>query len=172
MSETNPLPETQASPSASPLAKVAQAASFAANPVPLPGRAPLPLPLVFLVCFLGVDALERVVRLSIWALNRPDIPTLAPSPYHPNLPAEILWIFVHLLLAALILFRTFWGRAWTQTIFGIHLLYLAQRLVMSNPEIWVYLEWQGRARLFASVLFDAAVVCYLFSFQAREHLRR
>ena len=131
-----------------------------------------PLILAVLVCFLFTDGVERIVELIVWANSKGFKPALAPSPYYPNVPASILWILVHFLLAALLLLRTWWGRIWTQAIFVIHILFVGHTLVLKHPELWLYLGWPMRVRLLLTLVLDIVVVCYLFSNQARNYLAR
>ena len=132
----------------------------------------LPFVLKLLVCFLVLDGLERVVELVMWAQALPDVPELAPSPYYPNIPATLLWVVVHMLLAILLLLRTWWGRVWTQAIFIIHILFIGHGIVVRHPEIWVYMSPFARSRLLFTVLLDLTAVFYLFSDQARRTLSR
>lgn len=137
-----------------------------------PAAPQTPLFLKVLICFLLIDGGERIVQLVLWAKSLPEVPSLAPSPYYPNLPAEILWILVHMLLAILLFLRTWWGRIWTQAIFIIHIFFVAHAMAIRHPEIWIYMDWSGRVRLLVTLVLDIVVVTYLWSRQARTHLSR
>lgn len=132
----------------------------------------LPFLLKVLVCFLLLDGVERIVELLRWVQNQPDVPVLAPSPYYPNIPATLLWVVVHMLLAALLLLRTWWGRVWTQAIFLIHIVFVGHGVVLRHPEVWVYMSQEGRVRVLLTIILDIVVVAYLASPQARRALAR
>ena len=137
----------------------------------------LPFPLKVLICFLAFDAFERTGGLLMWALQRAQGPELTTSEFDPNGPIGLtslgLWIMVDLLLIVLLLLRTWWGRVWTFMIFGIHLSYLAWVLVVSKPQLWLYLDGTGRARLATTLAIDLLALVYLAtSDSARRILRR
>lgn len=137
----------------------------------------LPFALKVLVCFLAFDALERTGGLVLWALQRAQGPELTTSEFDPNGPIGLtslgLWIMVDLLLIVLVLLRTWWGRVWTSMIFGIHLGYLVWVLVVSKPQLWLYLDDVGRGRMAATLAIDLLALVYLVtSDSARRTLRR
>jgi hypothetical protein len=137
---------------------------------------PLPLVLKILVCFLTFDAIERMVGLGQWVIERASVEGLTISEFDPSGPVGVaslgLWILVDLLLVVLILLRTWWGRMWTQTIFTIHLLHIGTTIVISKPELWLYLDAVGRLRLTLTLVVDLFFVVYLTSEAAKRVLRR
>ncbi len=123
----------------------------------------LPSPFLFklLVCFMAVAGLEGVVELVAWATTRPAVTSISYDPFAPNIPFTVLWVAVHFLLAGLLLLRSSWGRMWTQAIFVIHILYVAQEIAVRNPDLWVYLTGPGRMRLLATLAVDVVAIAWL-----------
>ena len=133
----------------------------------------LPFGVKVVAAFLAIDGLERGVELVVWALqDRSSVLTSSPYAGFFPLMANGLWVFLHLLLAALVLLGTWWGRMWTQAILTIHLVFVVNELVSANPELWLYMGSGGRLRLLATLLIDMTIVLYLATPTARRALRR
>ncbi|MGE0709654.1 MAG: hypothetical protein AB7N76_24070 [Planctomycetota bacterium] len=147
-----------------------EASPFASQPLPLPFF------LRVLICFLAFDAGQRLFVLIRWVIERTNPEELTASEFDPQnaigVTSLVLWILVDLLLVLLLGLRTWWGRLWTQTIFTVHFLHVGYTLVVAKPELWLYLDRPGRARLVLTLMVDLAFVGYLLSDRARRILRR
>lgn len=131
---------------------------------------PLPPGARLIVCFLGLDALERAVELGLWLRGLHAGLSAPRSSTPPNLPVLGLWIAVDLLLILLLTMRTRAGRLFTTVIFLLHAFYLAHVLVHTDPTLWLYMSGWGRARLAITLAIDAAAVMYLLGPQAADAL--
>lgn len=121
-----------------------------------------PIGVKFLICFLLVDAVRRIIDLITGGNDAPGSPLML---------IFILWVCINLLLALLLALRTRAGRYWTQAILAIHVFYLGHELSVRAPYLWLSMGVLGRARILATVFLDGAFVAYLTSARARAWLQ-
>jgi hypothetical protein len=121
-----------------------------------------PLGVKFLICFLLIDAVQRLADL---------FPGGPETPGSPTIVIFILWIAINLLLALLLGLRTRAGRYWTQAILAIHVFYIGHELSVRAPYLWMSMGVLARARILGTVFVDGAFVAYLTSERARTYLQ-
>ncbi|MEZ0230760.1 MAG: hypothetical protein ACAI25_19220 [Planctomycetota bacterium] len=121
-----------------------------------------PIGVKFLICFLLVDAVRRVMDLLTGGTDGPGSPIVL---------IFILWIAINLLLALLLGLRTRAGRYWTQAILAIHVFYIGHELSVRAPHLWLSMGVVARARILATVFLDGIFVAYLSGQQAKFYLQ-
>lgn len=151
---------------------------YSPSSVPLaPRNPPLPFLIKLVVCFLGADALERTFFLVKWSLELDEQSSILSGSEFDlggklGLLAIGISIMLEVILILLVLLRTWWGRLWTQALFLIHLVYVAHLVLVSKPELWIFLDAPGRVRLGATLVLDTLALAYLWSPGARRALSR
>ena len=154
-----------------PASYTAESDAFQAGP-----SLALPFAIKLILCFLLLDAAERVYELIVILTSSSTESLGGPTPYAPSLATlfpHMVWIAINPVLAVLLYLRTSFGRIVTQVMFTLHLLaIIAPDVTITRPEIWLYVDDGARVRLLVTVIVDVAVIAYLFSAQARKALDR
>lgn len=148
-------------------------ADFSFHDEPEESRSPLAL--VALCSFFAADSLERWGEVGWHVLearsqNQPWAESL--SPWHPWLPAAVLWAAVSGSVAALLWARTSWSRWIGMMLLFAHLAYMVHVLAINQPTLWLYMSEWGRVRVLASALLDVGALVWLGSREARTYLDR
>ncbi|MCA8923601.1 MAG: hypothetical protein KDD82_17420 [Planctomycetes bacterium] len=129
-----------------------------------------PLGVLVLLVFLTTDGLERAIEVALnLTLSEEE---LAQKLRVFDTPALVscFWIGADWLLALLLGLRSWAGRLWTQSLFGIHLFYLYHMVALRAPEGWLYLDPASRTQIALTVVLDVGAIAYLSSTRAKDYL--
>jgi hypothetical protein len=116
------------------------------RPSPL---APLAVPfaLKIVICFLILDVAERLIQMGLLFFQN-EIPWTLIFVF-------CLWIFIDVLLIALVVFRTTAGRIWVLIVFGVHLFYVGYTMIHESPSLWLGLDAWDQTRILSTLAIDA-----------------